>query len=196
MRFFSTMALWLATAAALAAQTVPVPTTVSAGVSITQAATAGTASFRIQFLDANLSSTVDTPLIGLKDTGLVASNLQGISVSLSQGFVVSTYDFTLNVPAAQFTATRDRLIAIQRSMANATSQALGWSTSFSVSDEDIAKATEQALPALLAAARAKAALLAAAIGKTVGEVESVSAPVVNSAGLSLVIGLTATYFVQ
>ncbi|MBK5290469.1 MAG: SIMPL domain-containing protein [Acidobacteriia bacterium] len=192
MRLFSTIVFFLAGVCVVSAQ----PAKVTANVSVTQTAAAGTASFLIQFLDANLSSTIDTPLGVLKDTGLAASHLSEISVALNQGFVVTTYDFTLNLPAEQYAATRDRLIAIQRSMQTTTSQALGWSTSFSASEEEMSKALEQALPALLVSARAKAALLATAIGKTLGEVESVSAPMVNSTGLSLVIGLTASYFVQ
>jgi len=169
------------------------PNTVTATVSTTRNVAAGTATFRIQFLDTNLSSVVDTPLNLMQDLGLTAAHLAGVSISISQGFVITQYDFALPVPAAQFGTTRDRLITVQRGLQTSTTQAVGWTTAYSASAEETAAALEQALPALLEQARRRAELVAASIGMTLGAVQSASAPAVTASGLSLQIGLTVTY---
>jgi hypothetical protein len=191
MRLFLCTALVIAGAYSLPAQQ---PPTITVSVSANQPVNAGRATFRIQFLDANLGSTVDTPLAVLKDTGVTASNLDGVSVSISQGFVVTQYDFTLPVPAAEFSTLRDRLVNIQRAVP--TSQAVGWTSSYSGSDDDAALALETALPGLLAKARQRAGVLAAAVGMTLGSVQSASTPTVSNSGLNLTIGLTVTYNVH
>ncbi len=187
--------VWLSVlcACTLAAQQ---PTTVTANVSATQNVAAGTATFRIQFLDTNLASTVDTALAVLTGTGASTSNLAAVSISISQGFVITEYDFTVPVPAGQFTTVRDRLIAIQRSLQSVTTQGLGWSTSYTASDADITQALQAALPGLLAQAKQQAGILASALGMSVGTVQSVSAPAISNNALSVVIGLAVTYTVQ
>jgi uncharacterized protein YggE len=190
MRFFLVAFTVMADAFSLFAQQ---PNSVSVTVSSTQASSAGTAAFRVQFVDANLSSTVDTALGVLSSTGIAASNLTGISVAINQGFVVTQYDFTLAVPATQFTTTRDRLIAAQRSLANVNTQGIGWTTAFSLSEEDVSRTFEQALPALLEKARQQAGVLARAISLSVGALQSVSAPAVTHTGLNVAVTLTVTY---
>ncbi len=172
------------------------PATVTANVSTVQPASAGTATFTVQFVDASLSSTIDSALGVLGGAGVVASHLTEISVSLNQGFVITQYDFTLNVPASQFTSVRDKLIAAQRSLANVNTQGMGWSTSYTASSEDTARALQQALPGLLAQAKQQAGVLASAIGMTAGAVQSISAPTVTNTGLTLLIALTVTYALQ
>jgi hypothetical protein len=169
------------------------PNTVTATVSTTRNVSAGTATFRIQFLDTNLSSVVDTPLNLMQDLGLTPANLTGVSISISQGFVITQYDFTLSVPAAQFGATRDRLLTIQRGLQTSASQAVGWTTTYAASTEETASALAQVLPSLLEQARQRAELLATSMGRTLGQVQTLSAPAVTSTGLSLQIGLTVTY---
>jgi len=168
------------------------PRTVTATVNTVQALSAGTANFRIQFVDASLTSSVDTALAALSNTGAAVTNLSGISVSISQGFVVTQYDFLVPVPLAQFAAARDRLIAIQRSLVNSNTQALGWSTSFTAGDEERTRALEQALPALLAQARAQAAVLAAAVGGKTGAVQSLTPDIIVS-GLNVTLNLAVTF---
>ena len=183
----------LATICALPAQQ---PKTVIANVAVIQPVSAGTATFSVQFLDANASSTLDTALGVLKDTGVAASHLTAISVSVSQGFIVTQYDFTYAVPAAEFTSTRDKLIAAQRSLQSVTTQGLGWTTAYSATAEDKKGALQQALPDLLARAREQAEVLASAIGLHVGTVQSVAAPAITESGLSLSVGLSVTYTVE
>src|SRR5262245_64807544 len=114
---------------ALASAWAQQPNTVSATVSTIQQAAAGTATFQVQFFDANTNTSVDTALGVLGGAGATATNLSGISVSLSQsGFVITQYDFLINVPAADYAATRDKLIAAQRTLATSNTQAVGWST--------------------------------------------------------------------
>jgi len=172
------------------------PNTVTATVSTTQPAPAGTANLRIQFFDANLASTIDAALGVLGGVGVTAANLTGISVSISQGFVITQYDFLLPVPAAEFAAARDRLISAQRNLATSTSQGLTWSSTVAASDEEITRALQQAMPRLVAQARAQAAVLAAAVEKSAGDVISIATPAVTNSGLNLVIGLTVTYALQ
>ena len=193
MRFLVWSSVLFVSACTLSAQQ---PTTVTANVSTTQNIAAGTATFQVQFLDTNLASTVDTAVGALKDTGAGVSNLTGVSVSISQGFVITQYDFTVAVPAGQFAALRDRLIAIQRSLQTANTQGLGWSTTYTASNDDTTQALQTALPGLLAQARQQAGVLASALGMTVVAVQSVSAPAITPSGLSVVIGLTVTYTVQ
>jgi uncharacterized protein YggE len=191
MRLFICSVAMLAGLWSLSAQQ---PQTVTVTVSANQPANAGTATFRIQFLDANLASTIDSALNVLKDTGVSANNLDTVSVSLSQGFVVTQYDFTLRVPAAEFSPLRDRLITIQRGVP--TSQAVGWTTSYAASDDDVSAALEAALPGLLTKARQRAGVVASAVGMSVGSVQSISTPSVSNSGLNLAMSLTVTYAVQ
>ena len=193
MRNLFRIASMLATACAVCAQQ---PNTVTVNVSTTQPVAAGTASFAIQFAETNLASTVDSALGVMGNAGVTASNLTGISVSISQGFIVTQYDFTLAVPASQFSAARDKLIAVQRNLVNSNTQFIGWTTSYAASDEDTANALQQALPGLLAQAKLQAGALAAAISLNLGAVQSVTAPTISKNTLTLGIGLTVTYVVQ
>ena len=188
-----TVLITILLAAGLAAQQ---PNTVTANASITKTVTAGTASFQIQFFDTSLSSTVDSAVSGLSSIGVAVSQLSQVSVELNQGFIVSTYTFTLNVPAGQLGATRDKLIALQRTLSNSQSQAVSWSSSLIPSDDDIAAAVEQALPALLAQAKQRAGLLATAMNATLGGLVQLTSPAVNAlAGPSVTFSLGATYAV-
>ena len=195
MRFSTLAFLTLAGAFLLGAQAPPAVNTVSATVSATQPVTAGTATFQVQFLDATLASTVDNALGVLGTAGAATSNLTDISVSLSQGFVVTQYNFAIVVPASQFTATRDRLIAAQRTLANVNTQAMGWSSSYKASDEDAAKVLELALPNLINQAKVQAGVLAAAMNAKLGNIVSMSAPAVVNSGLNLVVSATVTFAV-
>jgi hypothetical protein len=172
------------------------PNTVSATVSTTQPVTAGSAVFRVQFLDANPNSTLDTALGVLGGAGAASSNLSEVSVQLNQNFVVTQYDFVITKPAGEFAATRDQLIAAQRAIANVSSQLIGWSVSYTSSDEDAAKALEQAMPNLLSQARQQATVLAAAMEKALGRVSSISTPAVTRSGLNLTVAATVTYLVE
>ncbi len=194
MRLLVFTAVLLAAVSTAAAQ--PPSNTVSASVSTVLAASVGTATFNIQFVDASLSSSVDSALAVLTDSGAAASNLTGVTVSISQGFILTQYDFAVAVPAGQFTATRDRLIAIQRNLQNSASQGLGWTTTYTANDDDRLNGLQQALPSLLEKARKQAEVLAAAISKTLGGVRSVSAPEITSNGLSLFVGATVTFDLQ
>jgi hypothetical protein len=198
MHFFSSSlaVLLLATTVALEAQQPPQPNTVSATVSVLQPMTAGTATFQIQFLDANSNSTLDSALSAAGGAGAAASTLSGISVSLNQGFVVTQYDFTVPVPAAQYAATRDKLIAAQRVLANSNSQGLGWSTSYAATEEDAAKALELAMPNLLTQARQQAAVLATAMSSKTGNIVAISTPALVNSGLSLSVSATVTFSVS
>jgi hypothetical protein len=169
------------------------PATVAATVSATVPATAGAATFTIQLLDASLTANLDGALSVLQDTGASASTLTGIAVSVSQGLIVTQYNFSVRVPASEFAATRDRLLAIQRSLQNSTSRAVGWSTVYTPGEEDLVKAVREAMPGLMEKARATAEVLAAQLEKKLGAVQSISAPEVLSSGLSLQVTATVTY---
>lgn len=173
----------------------PQPNTVSAAVSTTQVLSGGAASFRVQFLDASLGSTIDTALGVVGGSGASAANLTGVSVSISQGFVVTQYDFLISVPADQFAATRDKLIAAQRAIANVNTQAVSWNTSYAVSEEVANRALEQAMPNLLNQARQQAGILAAAMGARLGDIVAMSAPAISTASLNATVSVTATFAV-
>ncbi|MBM3793645.1 MAG: hypothetical protein FJW31_06170 [Acidobacteria bacterium] len=178
---FVTLSLVAASLAPLAAQTAP--NTVTVTVSTTQPAAAVTAAFRIQFLDANLNSALDTALGTLRDTGASAANLSGTSVSLSQqGFVITQYDFAVYVPVEQAAATRDRLIAAQRAIANVNAQAVSWAATYQPTPAEQAKALETALPALLEQAARQAGPLAAAMGGKTGKIVAMAAPAIARRG--------------
>ena len=172
------------------------PNTVSVTVSTPQPVTLGTATFRAQFLDASLNSTLDSALGVLGSSGAAAANLSGVSVSINQGFVVTQYDFAIIVPAAQFAATRDKLLAAQRAIANVNSQAIGWTSSYSATDEDAAKTLEQAMPNLLSQAKQQAGVLAGAMGAKLGNIVAMSTPALVNSGLNLVVSATVTYSEQ
>ena len=170
--------------------------TVTANASVTRNVAPSVASFQIQFYDTSLTSTVDSAVSGLSSVGVTASQLADVSVALNQGYIVSTYTFAVNVPAGQFGATRDKLIALQRSMASAQSQAVSWSSSMTPSEDDIAAAVEQALPALLAQAKQRAGVLATAMNATLGGLVQLTAPAVSGlAGPRVTFTLGATYAV-
>lgn len=172
------------------------PNTVTASASITKNVSAGTASFQIQFYDTSLSTTVDSAVSALSSIGVAASQLSQVSVELNQGFIVTMYTFTLNVPAGQLGATRDKLVALQRTLGNSQSQAVSWSTSLIPSEEDLAAALEQTLPALLAQAKQRAGVLATAMSATLGGLVQLTAPAMNGlAGPSVTFTLGATYAV-
>jgi uncharacterized protein YggE len=59
----------------------------------------------------------------------------------------------------------------------------------------LATALQQALPALLAQAKARAATLATAMNATLGAVTTLTAPSITPSGASLTIGLTASFAV-
>ncbi|MFN0106617.1 MAG: hypothetical protein ACKV2U_31545 [Bryobacteraceae bacterium] len=88
----------LAVAAGLAAQQ---PNTVTANVSVSQPITTGTAVFRIQFVEAGLSSTVDSAVTVLGPASVAASQLGDVTVELSQGFMITTCNFAVPVPAGR-----------------------------------------------------------------------------------------------
>lgn len=180
-------------AAGLAAQQ---PNTVTATASVTRNVAASTASFQIQFYDTSLSSTLDSAVSGLSAVGVAPSQLSQVSVELNQGFVVSTYTFTVVVPAGQLGATRDKLITLQRSLSNSQSQAVSWTSSLIPNDDDIAAAVEQAVPALLAQAKQRAGVLATAMNATLGSLVQLTTPAVGAfAGPSVAFSLSATYAV-
>ncbi len=183
----------LAAAASLFAQTVP--NTVSAAATVTQVIPASTAVFDIQLVDATLTSSVDSAVATLTPAGVTAANLSSVNVAISQGFVLTTYNFRLTVGAAELGATRDKIIAIQRTLSNSQTQGLGWSTNLRPSNEDLARALELAMPELLTRAKQRAQLLAAAMNATLGAVTNLSAPAVDPAGASVTVSLTATYAV-
>ena len=186
------LVLVLVLAAELPAQQ---PNTVTATVAVTQAITAGTALFRVQFVEATLTSNIDSALAVLAPTGISASQLNGVKVEINQGFVVSTYDFHLPVPAAEFAATRDKLITVQRNLANSQTQGIGWSSTQTPTDEQLAAALQQAMPSLMEKARQRANLLAQAMNATLGAVVQLSAPAVSPDGPIVTVSLTATYAV-
>ena len=184
--------LSLALAAGLAAQQ---PNTVTANVSLSQTVTTGTAMFFVQFLDASASSTVDSAVAALTSAGVAASHLVDVSVSLNQGFVVTTYNFKMPVAAGQLGATRDKFIAIQRTLATSQSQAIGWSSSVIPTDDEVSSALQQALPNLLALAKTRAGALAAAMNSTLGAVVTLSTPTIEPSGATVTVSLSATYAV-
>ena len=128
--------------------------------------------------------------------GAAASNLSGISVSISQGYLVTQYTFNVTVNAGDFTAERDKLLNIQRAIANSATQLVSWTTSYSVTDDDVSKAIEAALPALLERAKAQATVLANAMNADLGKLSTLSTPAVARAGLNLTVSATATYTVM
>lgn len=88
--------------------------TVTATVSTVRSASAWTATFQIQILDASLTASVDSALALGASSGATAANLAGVSVSISQGLFVSRYDFEVVVPVSEYASTRDKLLAAQR----------------------------------------------------------------------------------
>jgi len=184
--------LVLALGAGLAAQQ---PNTVTANVAVTQSIPAGTALFRVQLVEATLTSNVDSALAALAAAGISASQLNAVNVEINQGFVVSNYDFRVPVPAAEFVATRDKLITVQRNLANSQTQAIGWSSTQTPTDEQLAAALQQAIPSLMEKARQRAGLLAQAMNATLGAVVQLSAPAVSPDGPIVTVSLTATYAV-
>ena len=187
-----TIFLVLVLAAELPAQQ---PNTVTASVAVTQAITAGTALFRVQLVEATLTSNIDSALAVLAPTGISASQLNGVNVEISQGFIVSTYDFRVPVPAAEFAATRDKLITVQRALANSKTQGIGWSSTQTPTDEQLAAALREAMPSLMEKARQRANFLAQAMNATLGAVVQLSAPAVAPDGPIVTVSLTATYAV-
>ena len=182
----------LALAAGLAAQQ---PNTVTANVALTQAITAGAALFRVQLVEATLTSNVDSAIAALAPAGVSPSQLNGVSVAISQGFVITTYDFRVPVPAAEFAATRDKLITVQRNLANSQTQGIGWSSAQTPTDEQLATALQQAMPSLMEKARQGASLPAQAMNATLGAVVQRSAPAIAPEGPTGTVSLTATYAV-
>jgi hypothetical protein len=172
------------------------PNTVTTSVSATRTATAATAVFEIQVLDATSNSNLDGAIAIAAGAGASAANLRGVSVSVNQGFVITQYNFTVLVPAAEFAATRDKLIAATRALANNNNQALGWSVTYSVSDDDLNNALQQALPQLLERAKRQADGLAVAMGRTVDKLASVAVPSLNNEGLQVFLTVAATYSLQ
>jgi hypothetical protein len=171
------------------------PNTVTASVQLTQAVTTGAAAFRIQFIEATTNSSVDTAAAALSSVGVSASQLTGVDVELNQGFVITTYNFLLSVPSGEYAATRDKLITVQRSLANSQTQALGWTASLTPTDEELAAALDTAMPTLLDRARQRATLLAKAMNATLGNLVTLSAPAVSPDGPTVTVSLTATYAV-
>ena len=171
------------------------PNTVTANVSVIQNISAGTALFRVQLVEASLTSTVDSALAALATAGVAASHLAGVSVAISQGFVITTYDFRVPVPGAEFPAMRDKLITVQRNLANSQTQGIGWSSSQTNTDEQLAAALQQAMPSLLEKARQRATLLAQAMNATLGAVVQLSAPAISPDGPTVTVSLSATFAV-
>jgi len=186
------LALLALTAAALFAQQ---PNTVTANVSVTQSVAAGATIFRIQYLDANTASTIDSALTALGSAGVAASHLSEVTVEISQGFFITTYNFNLKVPSGEFAATRDKLVAIQRTLATSQTQALGWTSTQTPTEDEISAALEQALPGLLDEARRRAGLLARAMKANLGEPVSLATPAVTTAGSIATFTLAATFAV-
>lgn len=185
--------LVLCAAAGLAAQQ---PNTVTATVQMAQPVATANATFRIQFIEATTGSSVDTAVAALSSVGVSSSQLSAVNVELSQGFVITTYDFLLNVPSGEYAATRDKLIAVQRSLANSQTQGLGWTASRTPTDDELTAALETAMPALLERARQRAALLAKSMNATVDKVITLSAPAISRDGPTVTLSLTATFSLQ
>jgi hypothetical protein len=185
-------AIFLLTAAGLFAQQ---PNSVSANVSVVQPVTTANNIFRIQFVDATQTATVETAVTALSSVGVSASQLTGVDVAISQGFVLTTFTFRLVVPTAEFAATRDKIVAVQRTLATSQTQGLGWSSSQNPSAEELTTALQQALPGLLSLARQRAALLAQAMNATLGTLQALSSPSIVAEGPSVTISLAANYSV-
>ena len=171
------------------------PNTVTAYVSLTRTIATGTAQFQIQFVEATLASTVDSAVTALASAGVAPSHLTGISVAISQGFVLTTYNFLLRVPSAEFSATRDKLIAIQRTLASSQTQGIGWSSVQVPSDDELTAALQLAMPALIAKAKGRAALLAEAMPATLGAVTQLTTPAISPDGPLATFSISATYSV-
>ena len=172
------------------------PNTVSTTVSTTQPVAASTAVITVQFYDAGLNSTLDTALAVVGSTGANAANLTASSVYLNQGFLITEYDFTIEVPSGEFTATRDKLVAVQRTLATSNTQGLDWTNAYTISDDDTAKALESALPGLIDKARAQASVLAAAMGAKLGKLSAISTPDPVKTGLSATLTAKVTFLIE
>jgi len=183
-------ALLLLTAAGLFAQQ---PNTVAASVSIVQPVTTANTIFRIQLVDATQSPTVDTAVTALTPVGVQANQLTNVDVAISQGFVLTTFTFRLVVPTAEAAATRDKLIAVQRTLSISQTQGLGWTSTQNPSADELTTALQQALPALLNLARQRATLLAQAMNATLGALQTLSTPSVAAEGPTVTVSLSAAY---
>ena len=172
------------------------PNTVSTTVSTTQPVAASTAVITVQFYDAGLNSTLDTALAVVGSTGANSANLTASSVYLNQGFLITEYDFTIEVPSGEFTATRDKLVAVQRTLATSNTQGLDWTNAYTISDDDTAKALESALPGLIDKGRAQASVLAAAMGAKLGKLSAISTPDPVKTGLSATLSAVVTFLVE
>lgn len=184
--------LLLAAAACAFAQQ---PNTVTASVSHQQQITTSTAVFQIQLVDASLNSTVDSAAGVLASVGVNSSHLTDVSVAISQGYLLTTYNFTLPVASGDFAATRDKLLTVQRNLSNSQTQGLGWSSSQIPTDDELASALELAMPALLEKAKRKASLLATAMHANLGDIVTLSAPAVAPTGATVTVTISATYAV-
>jgi hypothetical protein len=180
---------------ALAAQAQQ-PNTVSTTVTTTQPVAAGTAVITVQFYDTSLNSTLDTALAVVGSTGANAGNLTANPVYLNQGFLITEYDFTIRVPSGEFTATRDKLIAVQRTLATSNTQGIDWTNAYTITDDDAAKELESALPGLLDKARAQATVLATAMGAKLGKLSAISTPAPVKSGLSLTLSAAVTFLIE
>ncbi len=172
---------------------VPAANTVTATVSTVRSASAGTATFQVQILDASLNASVDSAIALGASSGASAANLAGVSASISQGLIVSRYDFNMVVPASEYAGTRDKLLAAQRGLAASNSQAIGWTVSYSVSDSELAGGLEAVLPGLLERARKQADTLAGAIGRSVDQVVNLGVPSLSNSGLQVFATVSVTY---
>ena len=146
-------------------------------------------------METALTSNVDSALTPLAAAGVNASHLNGVSVEVNQGFVVTTYDFRVPVPSGEFAATRDKMIAVQRNLANSQSQFFAWNSVQVPTDEQLASALEQAMPALMERAKQRANILALAMNSSLGPVIQLSTPAVSPDGPTVTVSLTATYSV-
>jgi hypothetical protein len=193
MRYLIFISAFLVSSLAAQAQQ---PNTVSTTVSTTQPVAASTAVITVQFYDAGLNSTLDTALAVVGSTGANAANLTASSVYLNQGFLITEYDFTIEVPSGEFTATRDKLVAVQRTLATSNTQGLDWTNAYTISDDDTAKALESALPGLIDKARAQASVLAAAMGAKLGKLSAISTPDPVKTGLSATLTAKVTFLIE
>lgn len=193
MRLRFLVGLFAATVTVFGQTAVPAPNTVTATVSSVRSTSAGTATFQVQILDASLNASVDSAIALGASSGATAANLVGVSASISQGLIVSRYDFNVVVPASDYAATRDKLIAAQRGLATSNSQAIGWTVSYNVSDSELASSLEALLPGLIERARKQADTLAAAIGRTVDQVSGVGVPSLSYSGLQVFATVAVTY---
>jgi|KBSSwiStaDraftv2_1062776.scaffolds.fasta_scaffold195634_3 uncharacterized protein YggE len=193
MRYLIFISAFLVSSLAAQAQQ---PNTVSTTVSTTQPVAASTAVITVQFYDAGLNSTLDTALAVVGSTGANAANLTASSVYLNQGFLITEYDFTIEVPSGEFTATRDKLVAVQRTLATSNTQGLDWTNAYTISDDDTAKALESALPGLIDKGRAQASVLAAAMGAKLGKLSAISTPDPVKTGLSATLTAKVTFLIE